>query len=485
MMFPALNMKEKQSTKLYVNKIAVVLLAMIVLGTPITLRGIDNINGVEPYFNQRLSDIFERDKLPDIDPLSFASRPFVYPLGTPFLLHMLEKLLPGNIALNILPFLLGVLTISLLFSILKKFGFNDKLVIIANIVFVFSPPFIYNFSVFNSFTIPIFLNVLAIFLFMTDKRIFRTISTILFLTIPFFGYIHVIFSLIFLFLYGLKKIKRVNLLIFTMTLLTGLVYFSQLSSGLFFGSADERDILLRVISEFGGNFGISIFSILTLVFGLRHLWKSKYKYKDYYVSLTVLLLLFLFNQKSGIYFMLCISPILSMGIIEINQTKWESGIIKYLTIILLISGLVFSGLSFLSKIPQLPPNKDMINSLEFLRDRTNPGDIIFSHQNNGILINSIARRPNIIDLNSAYAPNVKERLKDSKTLFYTRDFEIAKSVIEKYNIKYVYITPDMKNGLVWNEPEEGLLFVLEFSGNNFKKVYNNNEVEVWRVNFLQ
>jgi len=42
MMFPALNMKEKQSTKLYVNKIAVVLLAMIVLGTPITLRGIDN-----------------------------------------------------------------------------------------------------------------------------------------------------------------------------------------------------------------------------------------------------------------------------------------------------------------------------------------------------------------------------------------------------------------------------------------------------------
>jgi len=183
--------------------------------------------------------------------------------------------------------------------------------------------------------------------------------------------------------------------------------------------------------------------------------------------------------------MLCISPILSMGIIEINQTKWESGIIKYLTIILLISGLVFSGLSFLSKIPQLPPSKDMINSLEFLRDRTNPGDIIFSHQNNGILINSIARRPNIIDLNSAYAPNVKERLKDSKTLFYTRDFEIAKSVIEKYNIKYVYITPDMKNGLVWNEPEEGLLFVLEFSGNNFKKVYNNNEVEVWRVNFLQ
>src|SRR3989344_2580749 len=457
--YPVLNMKKKQSLRLHANKIAVVLLAIIVLGTPLLLRGVDNFDGVDPYFNQRLAELLENDRLPDIDPLSFTSRPFFYPIGTPLVLHYIEKLVPENIALNFVPPILGILTIILMFPILRKFGFDDKVVLIANTVLVFSPPFIYNFTVFNSFTIPIFLNVLAIFLFMTDKRMFRTISTILFLTIPFFGYIHVIFSLIFLFLYGLKKIKRVNLLIFTMTLLTGLVYFSQLSSGLFFGSADERDILLRVISEFGGNFGISIFSILTLVFGLRHLWKSKYKYKNYYVSLTVLLLLFLFNQKSGIYFMLCISPILSMGIIEINQTKWESGIIKYLTIILLISGLVFSGLSFLSKIPQLPPNKDMINSLEFLRDRTNPGDIIFSHQNNGILINSIARRPNIIDLNSAYAPNVKERLKDSKTLFYTRDFEIAKSVIEKYNIKYVYITPDMKNGLVWNEPEEGLLQV--------------------------
>ncbi len=477
-------MKEKQSTKSYANKIAVVLLAVIVLGMPILVRGINNFDGADPYFNQRLADLLEKDKLPDIDPLSFASRPFFYPIGTPFVLYYIERLIPDNIALNFMPFVLGILTILLMFPILKRLGFGDKVILIANTALVFSPPFIYNFSIFNMFTIPVFLNILAVYLFLLDNRRLNIVSVLIFLIIPFFGYIHVIFSLIFLFIYGLKT-KNVRLLIIGIILLTGLAYFSQLSSGLGVASAEERDILLRAVSEFGGNLGISLFSILILFFGLKHLWKDKYRHKEVYISLMILFLLFLFNQRSGIYLVMVMSPIISLGILEINNSKWESGIIKHLTIILLISGLIFAGLSFLSKMPQLPPNQEMIDSLEFIMDGTNPGDVVFSHQFNGILINSIGKRPNVIDMNSAFAPRVKERLKDSKVLFYSRDFEITKSIIEKYNIKYIYITPEMKNGLVWNEPEEGLLFVLEFSGNNFKRVYNNNEIEVWRVNFLE
>lgn len=480
-----LNMKEKQSTRLSVEKIAVVLLAIIVLGTPISLRGIDGLDGSDPYFNQRLAEMIEKDKLPDIDPLSFTSRPFFYPIGTPIILYYIEKIVPENIALNFLPLLAGVLVVLMLFSILKSFGFNDKLILIANTFLVFSPPFIYNFSVFSSFTIPFFLNALAIYLFLKNKPVYRNASVLIFLLIPFFGYVHVIFSLIFMILYGLKKIKNVKLLIIGILLLTGLAYFSQLSSGLFFGSVEDRGILLRITSEFGGNFGISIFSILILFFGLRYLWKNKYAHKEVYLSLIVLFLLFLFNQRAGIYLTVFMAPIISMGILEINNSKWESGIIKYLTVILLISGLIFSGLSFLSKIPQLPPSEDVINGLEFIKERSNPGDVVFSHYTNGVLINSIAARPNVLDINSAYAPGVKERVKDSEILFYLRDFEGAKQMLERYNIKYIFITPNMKNGLVWNEPEEGLLFVLEFSGNNFKRVYNNNDVEVWRVNFLQ
>jgi len=38
----------------------------------------------------------------------------------------------------------------------------------------------------------------------------------------------------------------------------------------------------------------------------------------------------------------------------------------------------------------------------------------------------------------------------------------------------------MKEGFVWEEKDEGLLFLLN-SGNIYKNIYNNDEVEIWEV----
>ena len=479
-----LNMREKLFTKLYVNRIAIIILAILVLGTPVFVKGIDFVKGVEPYHNQRLADLVGGINIPDSDPLSFGSRTFFYSVGTPFLLHYIEKIFPANIVLNLLPFILGVLFVILCFFILKKYQIEERLILIASTVLIFSPPFIYTFTVFNSFTVPVFLNILAILLLLTDKKILNAIAVILFLLMPFFGYIHAIFSLLFLILYDLRRhtsfIKIVVLCIFSLLVLVYLKQFDQFSLTYLIY---ERDLLLRIVSEFGGNFGISIFSVFLIFFGLRHLWKSKYAYSQIYFSLIVLFFIFLINQKASIYLTLIMSPVIALGLIELHNAKWESGVIKNLTLILLISGLIFSGLGFVAKIPQLPPSQEMIESLQFIRDSSNLNDVIFSHQTNGVLINSIALRKNVLDENFMYAPQLKERVNDANSLFHSRDFEVTKSILQKYNIGYVYITPDMKNGLVWNEPEEGLLFVLKFSGDNFREVYSQEGIEVWRVNF--
>jgi len=41
----------------------------------------------------------------------------------------------------------------------------------------------------------------------------------------------------------------------------------------------------------------------------------------------------------------------------------------------------------------------------------------------------------------------------------------------------------MKEGKVWHEDEEGLLFLLEFS-KNFRSVYAQKGVEVWEIRNL-
>lgn len=481
---PALNMKENLFTKLYVNRIAIVLLAILVLGTPLFVKGIDNTTGVEPYFNQRLADLVQGMNIPETDPLSFGSRDFFYPIGTPFLLHNIEKIIPSSLVLNVLPFILGILFVMLCFSVLKKYEIEENVVLISSIVLIFSPPFVYTFSIFNSFTIPVFLNIFAVYLLLKENKLFNAIAVVLFLLIPFFGYIHAIFSLIFLVFYYLNRHKLfVKVTSISIVALLIFIYWRMFTSFSFSYLMQEKDLLLRTVSEFGGNFGISLFSVFLIFFGLRHLWKDKYKYSQVYISILVIFLIFLVNQKTSVYLTLVMSPIIALGLIELYNSRWESFIIKNITLILLVSGLIFSGLGFVAKIPQLPPSQDMAESLQFIRDNSNPEDVVFSHYTNGIFINAIALRPNVLDENFMYAPHLNERIEDSNVLVKSRDFELTKSILERYNVRYVYITPEMKNGLVWNEPEEGLLFVLKFSGDNFMRVYSQGGIEIWRVNF--
>ena len=42
-------------------------------------------------------------------------------------------------------------------------------------------------------------------------------------------------------------------------------------------------------------------------------------------------------------------------------------------------------------------------------------------------------------------------------------------------------TPEMKNGLVWNTNNEGLLYLISKNPNYFKLIYNENGIEIWGV----
>ena len=65
-------------------------------------------------------------------------------------------------------------------------------------------------------------------------------------------------------------------------------------------------------------------------------------------------------------------------------------------------------------------------------------------------------------------------------LFSTRNLVTAKDLLEKNQISYIFITDEMRDGLVWKRENEGLLFLL---GNEeeFKNVYNRSGYEIWKV----
>ena len=74
-------------------------------------------------------------------------------------------------------------------------------------------------------------------------------------------------------------------------------------------------------------------------------------------------------------------------------------------------------------------------------------------------------------------PNVNEKFKDINFVFNSNDLEKTKKVLDKYEIDYIFITPEMKKKKM-NNKEEGLLFLFR-NKETFKNIYKWDDVEIW------
>ena len=144
--------------------------------------------------------------------------------------------------------------------------------------------------------------------------------------------------------------------------------------------------------------------------------------------------------------------------------------------------MIFSALSYAKQTADSLPNKDIVEGLSLIETDSDQ-KTVFSHYSNGYWINYLAKKPNVMDISFAYAPNLQRSYEDSQNLFYSRDLKNSTEILERYDIGYIFITPEMKEGKVWHEDEEGLLFLLEFS-KNFRMVYAQKGVEVWEIGNL-
>tara|TARA_Y100000034_G_C6715455_1_gene316264 strand:+ start:38 stop:607 length:570 start_codon:yes stop_codon:yes gene_type:complete len=184
--------------------------------------------------------------------------------------------------------------------------------------------------------------------------------------------------------------------------------------------------------------------------------------------------------KYLIYFNLILCILGVFGLKYIYKFKWSSTLIRNLTVILLIIGIILSGISFLIENSKKDPNDEFYDALLVLEKKTGPRDVILSHPNYGVYINAISKRKNFVDINYAYAPRRDLRLFHLDKIFYSISLTNTLKVFNEFNVDYVLITPEMKNGLVWSRGNEGLLYLLE-TYPNFKLTYEKDGFEIWRV----
>ncbi len=115
-----------------------------------------------------------------------------------------------------------------------------------------------------------------------------------------------------------------------------------------------------------------------------------------------------------------------------------------LFIILLVSAILPS-LTYAKKIEQLSPTQEEINALIWLKNNTNKNESVVATLEEGYLINYVAERPVIADLNFLLIADANQRFEDIERILATPYKTVAISLLEKYNTKYIYFSRNARN----------------------------------------
>ncbi|HIH15443.1 MAG: hypothetical protein QT08_C0004G0006 [archaeon GW2011_AR17] len=412
------------------------------------------------------------------DPLSSGGQFAAYQWGTALVLSAAPEVL-----IQILPFLLGILSFLLFGKILRSFHEDPIFVHLSMLFLLLSPAFIYTFSFTNSLFIAFFLSLVAFYFFIQKKR--KWLSVPILMLIPLFNIILACTSIFLFFFYSFFWKKERRKLFFIGTLCTFLVsafyygyilYHTGMPQRLQFDLGGQFLFLQKIFFDFGSPYGLGIFLSLLAIIGIAVSWEKKYSNFFLFFSVFFLLIFSFFRLESLLFLSLFVIFLAAKGFIYLLQVHWNSSQYRNFVLLILLSGLVFSGISQIDALLESSPNDADLEGLSFLAEQKQ--GVVFTDYTRGVWVSAVGHST-ILDENYLFVSDAEERFEDSKTLYYSRDIKVTRELFEKYDISYVWIDSAMKEEL-WKYDTEGLLFILEYT-KDFKKIYDKEGVEIWSI----
>ena len=464
-----LKLNDEKKNLMYLFLISLAILVLI-----LTIRFAHNphLIGSESYSNLKESDnLFQNGISNIIQLLGDSEYTFNF-------IHLFLFKIPTNVIfLMIIPVILGLSSVFLFVLILINFKINSKLIYISTGFYIFSPIFLKSFTTLSSSSFISFFVLLGAWFFIKKRLLLSSvsISPLIFINPPI-----MILTIISFFIFGLakninKKLLLINSLILLFITLVSYfaLYYGKFIPNLFFF---ENNRLLEIISDFGANGGITAFHILLSIIGFIIIWSKKREQKPYFLSLLLISTISIYVPNGIILmnFIVCYFSGYLFYLLYISS--WELKSIKDITLMLIIYGVLFSSISFGVRLIESTPTIDQIEGLTFLNDKS-PG-VVLSHYSNGNYIKYFSNKEILLDDSIFFIKDYNLHLNKTNEIFYSRNIENTISGLNEMNIKYFFIDGFMKDGLVWEKRNEGLLFLLDHS-NEFNQIYKKNNIEIW------
>lgn len=462
----------------YVLFIAAIMLILL----PFLMRTLNDnttLPGEEAYYHARIAKQITETGFPMQDDAVSYGRPYYF---NPYhaVLAVFSYILGVLNASRIVPLIAGILSVWIFYSLLAKFKL-DRLAILSILgVFILSPLFSYSFSLSTPACLMILFNLLGVYFFMKDKKWCFVLSAVFFSATALFGILHALVPAAIVSFYVMYNRKKLNHAYIILALLCIIIFAYDLPVYLQGESIDfvQKSHVTGFISDLGGIGGFSAFTLLLALLGIIGLWSYKKEHYLLYAASIFIVVYSFFDSAAMVYSNFILAFLAGVAFSGLARMKWHLIQVRNFSMIVLFCGLLFSTISHAVALSSLQPDNDTQDALLWIAHRSEAGDKVFSHYSKGFWIEFWAERPVLMDGLLKQTSNAEILYEDSNAIFNSNDLTLTRELLSKYRIKYLFMTRDMAEGLVWNKQGQGLDFLLTNS-ETFKKRYDNPCCEIY------
>ncbi|MBN2567221.1 hypothetical protein JXB02_04010 [Candidatus Woesearchaeota archaeon] len=468
--------------------VGIMVIAALALLIPTAVRLVA-FDGMPPggtsYYSMRMAGHLLTAADPSWDPLSYQGRPYIYNPYHFLLAGIAPVANPGIISL-MLPPLLGIVAAFLFLVLLRRLGIELETRFVVSLLLILSPLFISVFTQSTRMPLLVVLMLGAASLYLSERQALRFLGISLFALIPLFGLVHTIAFLLLLIVHHFANRDRLPCFLSALAIVVAGGALYQFSLVSYVGLSGHspfagQNLLSSIVSDLGSEAGFGVFNMLLALIGIVIIWRKKRQYRLFYILLLALVAVaLLFGREAHLYLAFVFAFLGGVAFVTLAGRNWEAGLIRNLTLGIIVCGVLFSPVSYLNRTSTMPPTPEMADALAWLGRNAEPDSVVLSHYSRGHWVTYFAGLPVVMDSNVAYAPQAAERYADSAGIFSSRSLETTRALLDRWYVDYIFIDPEMKHGLVWRKDDEGLLFLFR-NNETFKNVYENHDVQVWQM----
>ncbi len=445
---------------------SIFVLALVMIALPLHLRFAHQnptLAGAEPYYHARMAVQLSEGKMPTTDTAIASGRPYI--LNPYHIILAIGYKITGPLAFNLFPPIFALASFIFVWLLLRRLAIPESTQLWILLSYALSPPLLATGILGTPYSFILALITGGAWLLLNHLWILGMIFIIIAsLSGPIYAITAIVFLLI-LILAIKKETKHLTITAF-ITFILLLINYSP-------SYIPHHRGLSEYISDLGGTYGFSIFALLLAIVGAILIWEHKQKYYGAYVIFILLLISSFFFPGLLVFANVLVSGLAGVALASLSQRKWELEFLRHASLLVLFCGLLFSSISHAMILADIPPTQSFFKALAF-----EPGTIL-THEQYGFWIES-AGHTAIIDPLWKELPEPEDQSWDAAALFSSTDLQKTNTLLKKYNITHILITPEMKHGLVWEREQQGLDFLVENS-ETFKKLETGSNIEVWSV----